>query len=502
MATDELYHLCLTVRGERHDEVRLDLDRERLEQQFLRPYREGRTITVNGRSVASMEVQRIRVTASAESAEVFRPAVEQQLRNSSVVRLGGPSMAWLLAAKGRDVTDDLIPGPPGYAIDQENLQLGGSRQPLAVAAGAGGPGDRRSVFLVHGRDASAAAAMRDLLRAFGLRIIEWEHAVQHLDQGPSPYVGDIVMAGMRLADAVVVLATPDDLVSLRQDLTDDGDEETVVQGQARPNVIYEAGIADALDRARTLLVEVGRVKGLSDLGGRNTVRFNGSKESRRQLASRLRSAKLDVDDMGVSWLSAGDFDSSLNAARAALTAVSGGKISSSSTSRTPIPSTQTEPTAGDEELFTFMDAWARPVFEAAKTLLDHAMNALHGQDDLAKRDLASVYQRVGDDAARAYSLAFNAAKGVDGSSSPQAAVGDFHRDYQAMVTWIGKGFEHAVLDPDSIGYREWYASDARFVDELRQVAARPGRSALRENLRAAGFNEGVRHKLPVPGPRG
>ncbi len=168
----------------------------------------------------------------------------------------------------------------------------------------------------------------------------------------------------------------------------------------------------------------------------------------------------------------------------------------------PIPPAQTEPTAGDEELFTFMDAWAQPVFEAAKTLLGLAMDALRGQDDLAKRDLAILYQRVYDDADRAYSLAFNAAKGLDGSPSPQAAVGDFHRHYQGMVTWIGKGFEHAVLDPDSFWYREWYESDARFMDELRQTAARPGRSALRENLRATGFNEGVRHRLPAPGPRG
>jgi hypothetical protein len=166
MATEELYHVRLTVRGERHDEVKLDLDREGLEQRFVRPYRQGRTITVNGRSVASGEVQRMRVTASVESAEAFRPAVEQQLRNSSIVALGGPSMTWLLAAKGRDVTDDFIFGPPGYAIAQENLQLGGSGQPRAVAVGARGPGDRRSVFLVHGRDVSAAAAMRDLLRAF------------------------------------------------------------------------------------------------------------------------------------------------------------------------------------------------------------------------------------------------------------------------------------------------------------------------------------------------
>jgi hypothetical protein len=53
--------------------------------------------------------------------------------------------------------------------------------------------------------------------------------------------------------------------------------------------------------------------------------------------------------MGVSWLSAGDFDTSLNAARTALTAVP---------SWTQIPPAQAEPTAGDDELFTFMDAWA------------------------------------------------------------------------------------------------------------------------------------------------
>jgi hypothetical protein len=162
---------------------------------------------------------------------------------------------------------------------------------------------------------------------------------------------------------------------------------------------------------------------------------------------------------------------------------------------------ETEPSAGDEELLAFMDAWGLPAFEAAKTLLRLARDALRDQDDLAKRHLAVLYQRVYDEADRAYSLAFNATKGLDGSPEPQAAVGDFHRHYQAMVTWIGAGFEHAVLDADSFWYREWYASDARFMDELRRMAAHLGRSALRENLRAAGFNEGVRHELPTPRSR-
>ncbi len=157
-----------------------------------------------------------------------------------------------------------------------------------------------------------------------------------------------------------------------------------------------------------------------------------------------------------------------------------------------------EPSAGDEELLTFMDAWGRPAFEAARTLLCLARDALRGQEELAKRELAILYQLVCNEADRAYSLAFNATAGLDGSPKPQAAVGDFYRSYQGMVTLIGKGFEHAVLDRDSFWYREWYASDARFMDQLRQTAAHPGRSALRENFRAAGVNEGVRHELPVP----
>jgi hypothetical protein len=143
---------------------------------------------------------------------------------------------------------------------------------------------------------------------------------------------------------------------------------------------------------------------------------------------------------------------------------------------------ETEFSAGDEELLAFMDAWGRPAFEAAKTLLCLARDVLRDQDDLAKRHLAVLYQRVCDEADYAYSLAFNATKGLDGLPEPQAAVGDFNQRYQAMVTLIGAGFEHAVLDVDSFWYQEWYASDARFMDELRRMAAHPGRSALARTL--------------------
>jgi predicted nucleotide-binding protein len=189
---------------------------------------------------------------------------------------------------------------------------------LAVAAGAPGPGDHRSVFLVHGRDLNIVRAMRALLRALGLRVVEWEHAVAQTGQA-APFTGDVVLAGMQMADAVLVLLTPDDMAQLRPNLLSDADgpDEREVRGQARSNVIYEAGIADTLDRSRTLIVEMGRVKSPSDLSGRNVVRFDGSPQARERLIARLGTAGLLVE-RSEDWLGAGDFVSPLREAQEAI----------------------------------------------------------------------------------------------------------------------------------------------------------------------------------------
>jgi hypothetical protein len=292
------FHVRLSVKGGKHDEVKLDLSEEDLERQFLRPYRQGGPITVNGRSIALEEIERLRITESDHPARDFRAAIDAADRASNIVRLGGPSMAARMAARGRNVTDRFVTGPPG------ETQRGSSE--VTVPAG---PGDRRSVFLVHGRDHSVAASMRDFLRAVGLRVVEWEDAVAATGD-PNPYVGDVVAAGLALADGVVVLLTPDDLVRLRPELVEphDGDDERQERGQARANVIYEAGMAMALAPNRTVFVAVGDVKVYSDMSGRHLVRFNGSAVSRQRLIGRLKIAGLDLSQGGQDWLRAGQFE--------------------------------------------------------------------------------------------------------------------------------------------------------------------------------------------------
>ncbi|MEV6696603.1 TIR domain-containing protein [Streptomyces sp. NPDC051453] len=165
---------------------------------------------------------------------------------------------------------------------------------------------RKNVFLVHGQDENTASDMRAFLRALSLEPIEWSKAKASLKQG-APYIGDIVMAGMRMSNAVLILLTPDELVDLRPELIKDSTIQSGVNYQARPNVYYEAGIADALDRDHTIIVEVGTVRPFSDVSGRHVVRFNGSQQARLDLRDVLRSVGLLVDDSGRDWISVGLF---------------------------------------------------------------------------------------------------------------------------------------------------------------------------------------------------
>lgn len=168
----------------------------------------------------------------------------------------------------------------------------------------------RRVFLVHGRDHSARDALITLLKAFDLKVIQWREAAQFAGGG-TPYTGDIVAAGMAHADAVVVLLTPDDIGYVRPFLREmaDGPHEQEPTGQARLNVVFEAGMAMAHDPDRVVLVEVGQVRKMSDVDGLNVIRMDGSLERRKDLAQRLRSAGLAVDTDSDEWRTAGSFNS-------------------------------------------------------------------------------------------------------------------------------------------------------------------------------------------------
>lgn len=165
-----------------------------------------------------------------------------------------------------------------------------------------------SVFVVHGRDSAAKTAMFSFLRAVGIKPIEWTSALA-LSKKPSPYISEILDAAFARARAIVVLMTPDDLAQLRPELllTSDKPYERVLTGQARPNVLFEAGMAFVTHPDRTIIVQMGNIREFSDVAGRHVVHMSNEYSRRQELATKLANAGCDVDTSGSDWVDAGDF---------------------------------------------------------------------------------------------------------------------------------------------------------------------------------------------------
>jgi predicted nucleotide-binding protein len=182
-------------------------------------------------------------------------------------------------------------------------------QELARKSGERGRGDKRSVvFVVVGRNKKVHDNVFAFLRAIGLKPLEWAEAVA-LAETPTPFVGEILEKAFEQAQAILVVFTGDDEARLRKELSQPEDDrfELELTAQPRPNVILEAGMAFGRDPERTVVIEIGKMRPVSDWAGRHFIRMDGSPRRRKELAERLKSAKCKVDTSGSDWLEAGSF---------------------------------------------------------------------------------------------------------------------------------------------------------------------------------------------------
>lgn len=170
--------------------------------------------------------------------------------------------------------------------------------------------DSRKVFVVHGRNNEAREALYTFLRAIGLHPLEWSEIVKATGKA-SPYIGEVLEKGFEIAQAVIVLMTPDDNARLREQYRGPSEpvHETQLTPQPRPNVLLEAGMALGLFPERTVIVELGRLRPVSDIGGRHIIRMNDTAERRHELAQRLETAGCQVTITGIDWYKAGTFAS-------------------------------------------------------------------------------------------------------------------------------------------------------------------------------------------------
>lgn len=193
-------------------------------------------------------------------------------------------------------------------IDEINETEGNSALP-AGKTGNAVSADPRTVFVVHGRNLGRRDAMFRFLRSIGLSPLEWSQAVKATGKA-SPYIGEVLDAAFSRAQAVVVLLTPDDKAYLRRGLrrTEDPAFESQLTYQARPNVLFEAGMAMGRSAERTVLIQIGELRPFSDIAGRHVLKLDNSTERRQELALRLESAGCSVDLSGTQWHREGDFN--------------------------------------------------------------------------------------------------------------------------------------------------------------------------------------------------
>ena len=105
--------------------------------------------------------------------------------------------------------------------------------------------------------------------------------------------------------------TPDDEARLIEQYRNENEPtyETQFTPQPRQNVLLEAGMALGRNPARTVLIEVGELRPISDIVGRHTVRLNNSVGKRQDIIDRLENAQCAVNIKGKrDWQTVGNFE--------------------------------------------------------------------------------------------------------------------------------------------------------------------------------------------------
>lgn len=168
--------------------------------------------------------------------------------------------------------------------------------------------DANSVFVVHGRDLALRKSLSVFLYSIGLKTLEWEKAILQA-KDVNFHIESVLDASMARVQAVVVLFSPDDDAMLNPKLHLKGESrvEKTLQGQPRPNVLFEAGMALARHPEKTLILQVGKVRGFSDIAGRHVIRLTNAEERRNDVINRLEKIGCKVDRRGADWMTFGDF---------------------------------------------------------------------------------------------------------------------------------------------------------------------------------------------------
>lgn len=144
----------------------------------------------------------------------------------------------------------------------------------------------------------------------------------------------------------------------------------------------------------------------------------------------------------------------------------------------------------------FVSVYMSPAYKWADSLVNQSRQAfMMPLDEPMDSMAASLYQRVLDDAARAWSLMNNS---LSDGTEPQASAARFYTTYQGLRTHILIALTKNVLHADLPQYQFWYEADRAFFEQWRRVISEPGMDALRGLVKETGWGETVTRQLPEP----
>jgi predicted nucleotide-binding protein len=203
--------------------------------------------------------------------------------------------------------EDEQPQVASRHISAESAKPKVNRETDEAGTTAGKRPQNNRVFVVCGRDQKLRLGVFSFLRSIGVEPLDFAEA-RRLTENPNPYIGEILDTAFQEAQAVVVLLTPDDEARLRRGLLKDNDSayEKDLTGQARPNVLFEAGMALAFHPRRTVLVQFGDVRPFSDVAGRYILHMDNEVANRQEFAQRLEVAGCKVNIRGTDWHKEGE----------------------------------------------------------------------------------------------------------------------------------------------------------------------------------------------------
>lgn len=171
----------------------------------------------------------------------------------------------------------------------------------------------KRIFIIHGHDKAAHATLRKFIKSLGLTELAFEKVADEFDD-PNPFIAEVVMKGIDIADAVIALFTPDERAALYPPDAAEASANNEARWQPRPNVIFEAGVALGLAPERTILVTLGSdIRLFSDLSGKHFIDLTSptAKERLRRKLSRVLKIDFQTRQNWIVPSVSGDFEACL-----------------------------------------------------------------------------------------------------------------------------------------------------------------------------------------------